>query len=129
MAEADIKALLSTGVAALGNRIYPLKLPQKVAYPAVVYQRISTVRHPAFKRDATAVEPVIQVDIYGHQSGGYEAFADVADAVRVALQRYSDVDSGGDILDTFIDAERDDYEENTELYRKSFDIRPWYREA
>ena len=125
MAEADIYAVLSTGVAALGSRIYPLKLPQNVAYPAVVYQRISTVRHPAFKRDATAVEPVIQVDVYGHESAGYGAFWDVADAVRVALQRYS----GGTILDTFIDTERDDYEENTELFRKSFDIRPWHRET
>ena len=45
--------------------------------------------------------------------------------MRMALQRYR----GGTILDTFIDAERDDYEENTELFRKSFDIRPWYRET
>ena len=43
MAEADIYAALSTGVPALGSRIYPLKLPQNVAYPAVVYQRISAV--------------------------------------------------------------------------------------
>ena len=33
------------------------------------------------------------------------------------------------VLDTFIDAERDDYEENTKLFRKSFDIRAWYRES
>ena len=125
MAEADIYAALSTGVAALGSRIYPLKLPQDVAYPAVVYQRISAVRHSAFGRDATAAEPVIQVDVYGEEGKGYEVFADVADAVRMALQRYR----GGTILDTFIEAERDDYEENTELFRKSFDIRPWYRET
>ena len=125
MAEADIYDRLNSEVSALGGRIYPLKLPQNVAYPAVVYQRLSTTRHPAFGRDATAVEPVIQVDVYGHQSAGYAAFHTVADAVRSALQRYS----GGDILDTYIDAERDDYEENTELFRKSFDIRPWYRET
>ena len=124
-AEADIYTLLNTGVTALGGRIYPLKLPQNVAYPAVVYQRLSATRHHAFGRDATAVEPVIQVDVYGHQSAGYAAFLTTADAVRAALQRYS----GGDILDTYIEAERDDYEENTELFRKSFDIRPWYRET
>ena len=125
MAEADIYAALSTGVTALGSRIYPLKLPQNVAYPAVVYQRISTIRRSAFGGDATAAEPVIQVDVYGHESAGYGAFWDTADAVRVALQRYR----GGGILDTFIDAERDDFEENTKLFRKSFDIRPWYRET
>ena len=124
MAEADIYAVL-TGVTALGDRIYPLKLPQDVTYPAVVYQRISTTRHSAFGRDATAVEPVIQVDVYGHQSAGYGTFYNLAEDVRGALQRHS----GGAILDTYIDAERDDYEENTELFRKSFDIRPWYRET
>ena len=44
----------------------------------------------------------------------------------VALQRYK---RRGHVSDTFVDAERDDYEENTELFRKSFDIRPWYRET
>ena len=121
MAEADIYAVLSTGVAALGSRIYPLKLPQNVAYPAVVYQRISAVRTSAFGRDATAVEPVIQVDVYGEEGKGYEEFADVADAVRMALQRHR----GGAILDIFIE-ERSDDEENTKLFRTSFDIRPWY---
>ena len=125
MAEADIYNALSTGVPALGSRIYPLKLPQNVAYPAVVYQRISAPRLSAFGRDVTAVQATIQVDVYGHEGKGYGEFADVADAVRMALQRYS----GGTILDTYIDAERDDYEENTKLFRKSFDIRPWYRET
>ena len=124
LAEADIYAVL-TGVTALGSRIYPLKLPQDVAYPAVVYQRLSTTRYPAFSRDAKPVSPVIQVDVYGHESAGYSAFWDTADAVRMALQRHR----GGAILDTFIDAERSDYEENTQLFRTSFDIRPWFRET
>ena len=125
MAEADIYNALSTGVPALGDRIYPLKLPQNVAYPEVVYQRLTTKRLSAFGRDVTAVQAIIQVDVYGEEGKGYEEFADVADEVRVVLQRHS----GGTILDTYIDEERDDYEENTELFRKSFDIRPWYRET
>ena len=125
MAEADIYNALSTGVTALGSRIYPLKLPQNVAYPAVVYQRISAPRLSAFGRDVTAVQATIQVDVYGEEGKGYEEFADVADEVRVVLQRHS----GGTILDTFIDAERSDYEEDTQLFRTSFDIRPWFRES
>ena len=118
----------------LGGRIYPLKLPQNVAHPAVVYQRISAPRLSAFGRDVTAVAATIQVDVYGDEEKGYEAFADVADAVRMALQRIGTGDTTPDtildtILDTFIDAERDDYEENTKLFRKSFDIRAWYRET
>ena len=114
----------------MGGRIYPLKLPQNVAHPAVVYQRISAPRLSAFKRDVTAVAATIQVDVYGDEEKGYEAFADVADAVRMALQRIGTGPTTPDtILDTFIDAERDDYEENTKLFRKSFDIRAWYRET
>ena len=125
MAEADIYNALSTGVPALGSRIYPLKLPQNVAYPAVVYQRLSAPRLSAFGRDVTAVQATIQVDVYGEEGKGYEEFADVADEVRVVLQRHS----GGTILDTYIDADREDFEENTKLFRKSLDVRSWYREA
>ena len=31
------------------------------------------------------------------------------------------------VYEHFIDAERDDYEDDTELLRKSFDVRVWYR--
>ena len=125
MAEADIYNALSTGVPALGSRIYPLKLPQNVAYPAVVYQRLTTKRYQAFGKTLKLREPTIQVDVYGHQSGGYEAFKTVAKAVETTL----DLHAAGNVEVTYIDEERDDYEENTELFRKSFDIRPWYREV
>ena len=32
-------------------------------------------------------------------------------------------------MDIFLDAERDDFEDDTELYRKSFDCRVWYTET
>ena len=52
VAEADIYNVLSLGVPALGSRIYPLKLPQNVAYPAVVLATNQyTVRYSAFGRD------------------------------------------------------------------------------
>ena len=40
MAEQAIYDQLAA-VPALGNRVYPLVLPQNVQYPAAVYQRIS----------------------------------------------------------------------------------------
>ena len=120
---------LRSAVSALGGRVYPLLLPQNVRYPAAVYRRISATRYSAFGRDAAAAEAVIQVDVYGHRSQGYGAFATVADAVRRAIQRFSDTSATPPVYDTFIEAERDDYEENTELFRKSFDIRPWYQES
>ena len=125
MAEADIYNALSLGVPALGSRIYPLKLPQNVVYPAVVQQRLTTKRYQAFGKTLQLREPTIQVDVYANRSEGYEAFKTTASAVETALDLYS----GGQVEVTYIDEERDDFEENTELFRKSFDIRPWYRET
>lgn len=123
MSEAVIKTNLD-GVAALGSRVYPLVLPQTVAYPAATYQRISAVRPSAFGVDAGLVEAVIQVDVYGFRQDGYGAFNAVADSVRTALQRRS----SGVVQDMYIDAERDAFEDDADLYRKSFDVRTWYRE-
>ena len=90
MSEQALYARLNAQVSALGGRIYPLVLPQNVLYPAATYQRITTTRYPAFGSDADAVEPVIQVDVYGHRDDGYGAFVATATAVRSALQRYRD---------------------------------------
>ena len=124
MAEQAIYDQLAA-VPALGDRVYPLVLPQNVVYPAATFQRISAARTSAFGRDAEPVEATVQVDIYGHKSAGYGAFSTVVQAVRAALQRQA----SGDAIDMYLDADRDDYEEDTELYRKSYDVRAWYREA
>ena len=124
MAEAAVYTQLS-GVTALGNRIYPLVLPQNVTYPAAVYQRIAATRISGFGRDVEEVPATIQVDVYGAKATGYAAFYNLAGDVRAVLQRQRI--SGA--IDMFLDAERDDYEEDTSLYRKSFDVRVWYRES
>ena len=64
------------------------------------------------------------MDLYGQKSAGYGVFDVLATDVRLAMQRVR-----GIALDMFIDAERDDYEEDTQLYRKSYDVRVWYRET
>ena len=124
MAEADLYAQLR-GVAALGDRVYPLTAPQNVQHPYVTYQRISATRYSAFGGDLATVEAVMQVDLYVMAGKGYEPMNTTSDAVRSALQRIG----SGNIITVFIDAERDDFEEDTELYRKSFDVRAWYRET
>ena len=67
----------------------------------------------------------IQVDVYGHKSAGYGAFNVVTEAVRGVLQRQS----SGEVIDMYLDAERDEYEDDTDLYRRSYDVRVWYRET
>ena len=71
------------------------------------------------------MEATFQVSIYSARAKGPIVFDTVAQAVRAAVQRQK----VGVIVDTFIDAERDDYEDKTRLYRKTFDVRAWYRET
>ena len=111
-------------IPALGGRVYPLRLPQNVIYPAAVYQRINAPRISAFGRDVTPVEASMQVDLYAEQGKGYEAFEAVVQSIRAALQRQA----SGNAIAMFIDADRDDYEEDTDLYRRTYDVRVWYRE-
>ena len=124
MAEQAIYALL-TGVAALGDRVYPLVLPQNGEYPAATYQRIGATRYSAFRTDAEPVEATIQVDVYATRVGGFGAFSTLTEAVRAVLQRQAT----GNVIDMYLEAERDDFEDDTELFRKSYDVRAWYRET
>ena len=119
MAEQAVYSQLAT-IPALGSRVYPLVLPQNVVYPAVVYQRISANRYYTFGRGSRQVEPTIQVDLYASKADGYAAFGGLAETVLSALEG---------IAETFIDNERDDFEDDTNLYRKSYDAKVWYLEA
>ena len=114
MAEQAIYSQL-TAIPALGDRVYPLKLPQNVEYPAATYQRISAPRVSAFGGDIEPVEATIQVDVYSPKAKGWPEFKALFTSVRVALQRRS----SGDTIQMFLDADRDDYEDDTDLYRKS----------
>ena len=113
-------------VAALGSRIYPDKLPQNVVYPAAVYTLTGPEnRFLTFGRDAGPVEATFQVDVYDVAGKGKQAFNVIATATRRALQRHSDAV----IIDIFMDTGRDQYEDETDLFRKSYDVRVWYRET
>lgn len=123
-----LTGLGATLVAPNAGRVYPLTLPQGVKYPAATYQRITTTRYSALSEDANVVEATIQVDVYADRDSGYSNFDTTADAVRGALQRHRDISAGATpkVQGIFIDAERDEYEEDTKLYRRSFDVRVWY---
>jgi hypothetical protein len=112
-------------ITAFGGRIYPLVLPQDVKYPAATYQRISAPRVSAFRRDVEPVEATIQVDVYSERGSGFPGHVTLTEAVRAALQRQH----SGSVIDMMLETERDDYEEDTNIYRKSYDVRTWYRET
>lgn len=50
--------------AALGTRVYPIKLPQTVTYPAMTIQEISGTALPPLKGRASLARPRFQCDVW-----------------------------------------------------------------
>lgn len=100
------------GTAALiGTRCYPLRLPQKPTFPAVVYQRVSSSgRHGT----TTRREPRYQFSCWATTYAGAKA---LAAQVRTAIEDYADTAiSIGRVVN-----EIDDYDETVELQRVILD--------
>lgn len=98
-------------VALVGDRIRPMgKLKQNEVLPAVTTFRLSARRWPGYGRESGHADVQLQIDSYAETEA--EALA-VADEVRQALQNAS----AGVIRGTFLNTERDWYEEATETYR------------
>ena len=129
MAERAIHTQLS-GVGALGGRVYPQVLPQNVTYPAATYQRITST--------AAVVRPSGAMPSRWRPPSRWTCTQPRAKATKNSTPLSSQ--SGRSFRGSarraqtapstcFLDSERDDYEDDTKLYRKSFDVRVWYREA
>ena len=56
--------------AALGTRVYPIKLPQAVTYPAMTIQRITGVALPPLKGRASLARPRYQCDVWTREGDG-----------------------------------------------------------
>ena len=126
MAEQAIYQRLRDSVSDLGGRIYPLVLPQDVAYPAAVYQQIGpTERVRGFKGTTNLRAGTFQVDVYSRRRAGYRVFKTVAKAVGDALEGFSNDSLSLDV--SYVENERGRYEDQTDLFRKSYDVDAWYR--
>lgn len=127
--EADLFTRLSTHdglVALVGQRIYPLVIPQKVAMPAVRYQRVAVTHTSAMGVDAPLTTTLVQVSSHADTFDGARA---VAVQVRAALQRWMDDDVG--VQDVYVESEIDLYDQ-ADLeggYQVATDFRFWHMEA
>lgn len=72
--------------AQLGTRVYPVKLPQTVTYPALTIQRISGVRHLPLKGRASLARPRYQFDVWTKE-GTANAFNQTQVLGRLLLDR------------------------------------------
>ena len=117
-AEGAIRAAIlgSAPVTALvGTRVYPMMLPQGPTFPAIVYQRISTV--PDMLVDGPGFAPIrMQLSMWATTCDGART---LADAVVTALHGYH----GGELRLSRLINLLDDYEPDTKLFRVIADFR------
>lgn len=63
--EEGLYAKLASDVALVSGRVYPLRLPQTVVLPALVYQRISTARTQTHDQSSSGLaQPRFQLTVY-----------------------------------------------------------------
>ena len=72
--------------AALGTRVFPIKLPQGVTYPAMTIQRITGVALPPLHGRASLSRPRYQCDVWTREGQG-SASADATRIGRLLLDR------------------------------------------
>lgn len=98
-------------VALVVGRVFPGKLPQGVAMPAIRYTVVSDVPSLTFDGAGELRRARVQVDAYAKRYLDAQA---LADALEGAV--------GGSQSDWLLVARRDGYEDETELHRVSLDF-------
>jgi hypothetical protein len=117
--EEDILAALtgSPPATSAGDNVYALVLPDGTDYPALTYQRISTVPVNSLAGSSGLDQVRVQIDCWAATYGAAKA---LADEVRPVMEAAAF--KGLLVTDT------DDYDEVTRLYRISMDFYCWQKE-
>jgi hypothetical protein len=119
-----------SGLSALvGDRIYPLKLPQGVILPAVTYQRISTPRVITHDQGTGGLAmPRFQFSAY---DDGYSSVKAVIKQIREALNGYKGTPGGTDTVlvhGAFAEDEQDFDDPDSGLYWSTIDFFIYHQE-
>ena len=116
--EQDVHAALAghAGLTALvGDRIYPVVLPEGVSYPAVRYQRIGGGPLQHTGGDSGLENARIQIDVWAKR---YAQAKDTAEQVRAAIRTAT-------AFKAVSVAEVDGYEDDTRTFRVTLDYSLW----
>ena len=111
--------------ALIAGRVYIDQITQDVTDSAVIFQRISTVRHPAMGADLALVEARMQVRCIATKA--LDSIA-VATQVRAALQRWGGTAAGIVVQQIFIENEAGRYDPDIKKHEQLLDFIVWYEE-
>lgn len=130
--EANLRALLladGTIAGLVGSKIYPAPLESARPAPCITYFRIDTPGQYTHDGGRNPVHPRIQFDLWGTN---YPNTIALYNAFIVVLGGYSGIaGSGGsaaNVQAAFIADARDDYDPDTQRYRKIVDVLVWHNE-
>lgn len=118
------KLIANTALATLvGQRIYPMKLPQTPTYPAITYQRVAG----GHQGDIGVSSPDFQFDCW---ASGYSEAETLSKTICAALERESFISNGYEIIKcTLTRTPMDLYDSTVGKYRVSLDFKITYREV
>ena len=110
--------------ALIGDRIYPLVIPEQASLPAIAYQRISTRFTYSHDGDSELDRPRFQFSCVAATA---KAAREVRDQVVAALSAYSGDMQGVNVGVSFIENEMDGYEpQPTDAYAMRVDALIWH---
>lgn len=120
----------NSGVSAVvANRVYPLALPQKPAYPAIRFQRISSTPEHSHGGHSGVATTRVQFDCFDVTALGAKRLGEL---VRLALDSFQGTmggDNGVEVDGCFIDDSRDEYDGEIPVYWTSLDFLIVHAEA
>jgi hypothetical protein len=104
-----------------GGRIYPVRLPDEVVLPALVYLKASCIRYASHGGPSKLASSRFQLDCYSD---------DYLQAKQLALSAVAALHgkNGGDIQAAFSENETDGFSADSGLYRVTADVLIWHRE-
>lgn len=128
----DLFSFLSAQGTNAASRIYPNRLPQGAAFPAVKYFQVSdppehtqggrsSLRHPRFQLDC--------FDQDADEHDGYLGAKQLADQVINALDGYRGAMGTATCYAGFQDNAQDNHDPETNRHWVSVDFEIWYKEA
>lgn len=117
-----------SGLTALvaAGRMFPVKADQKPTRPYLVFRQAAAgPRQGSFDGDIGIADPRIIVDCYGET---YISARGVSEQVRAALQRWSGTHASVVVLDSQLEDEIDDYDEDIRAFVTTLEFAVMHRE-